>query len=763
MLNPLLLWFLPLAMVPLILHLIVRRRVKTVELPTIRFLLGQSAQQRRKLWLIEVLVMILRTLAVAMLVLMVSRPVVDRFGFLFGGGSGQDVSIIVDGGAAMGIGSGGTTSLERGKTAIRAVLDRLDSADYVRVIRATSRPEVVATGFARQKEPLQAAVDAIQTTAAGSDLSKAIELALSGDARGPRTLYVITDRRRQAWSGTEAARALADARPSPRVVVLDVAPDELPANAGVIGDPPQDVRPVVGLPVQLTATLANSSATEPRDTVLTLMLDDKQVAQESVSIPPGQRITRTITTTPTRAGVIRGRFTLPPDAFPEDDAYLFCLNVEPKVVVFVVSSHRRSDETWSTRFVTAALRAPLTAQRGLAVTARDIAEALELREMSPNELQRDRLHEADVIILDNANLNDDQVRDLRRFVEAGGGLMVLPGDQIDVGRYRQRLLSDTGIALGDPVGDPDEEARFAPIIDRDLAHPVLRVFDVPGRSSESNYFATVRLFRHFPLSSEEDRGAARLLMLPDAKAALMEASVGRGRMLVASFASDPKWSNLPLKPEFVPLMLRSVSHLRRPPRAAIASQPQPGLPLVVTIGDQWTDVTVQASDPTGRPTTLDVTRTGDQLMAALPGTQRRGYYQFEVTARPVGGKGDPLNTQLGAAINIDPRALDLSPADEATIRAALGPVEPLFVSGAPGESTIGERLAERRETWRWLVWVMFAVVGIEFMLATLLPARDPARGDGLHHPRGAFGRLADRGIGALRRAGLLESVRGLDR
>ena len=46
MLNPLLLWFLPLALVPIILHLITLYRVKTVELSTFRFLMDSYVQKR---------------------------------------------------------------------------------------------------------------------------------------------------------------------------------------------------------------------------------------------------------------------------------------------------------------------------------------------------------------------------------------------------------------------------------------------------------------------------------------------------------------------------------------------------------------------------------------------------------------------------------------------------------------------------------------------------------------------------------------------
>ena len=60
MVNPLLLLFLPLALVPILLHLLTRHRLHTIELSTFRFLMDSYVQQRRRLRLLEFLVMLLR-------------------------------------------------------------------------------------------------------------------------------------------------------------------------------------------------------------------------------------------------------------------------------------------------------------------------------------------------------------------------------------------------------------------------------------------------------------------------------------------------------------------------------------------------------------------------------------------------------------------------------------------------------------------------------------------------------------------------------
>ena len=64
MLNPLLLWFLPLALLPVLLHLLNLHRLREVELPTFRFLMEGYVQQRRRVRLVEWLLLLLRTAVV---------------------------------------------------------------------------------------------------------------------------------------------------------------------------------------------------------------------------------------------------------------------------------------------------------------------------------------------------------------------------------------------------------------------------------------------------------------------------------------------------------------------------------------------------------------------------------------------------------------------------------------------------------------------------------------------------------------------------
>src|SRR5262249_52402241 len=140
-LHPALLWLLPLAVIPVLLHLLTLHRLKTVELSTFRFLFDSYVQQRRRMQFLEALLAALRTLFLLLLVLLICRPAVKHWNRLFSAGSGRDVIMLVDCSASMNARTGGVTALDRAKRAALSVAERLGSEDRLTLVRITSRPE----------------------------------------------------------------------------------------------------------------------------------------------------------------------------------------------------------------------------------------------------------------------------------------------------------------------------------------------------------------------------------------------------------------------------------------------------------------------------------------------------------------------------------------------------------------------------------------------------------------------------------------------
>ncbi len=402
MLNPLLLWFLPLALVPVILHLVTLRRLRTVELSTFRFLMDSYVQQRRRLRLLEWLIMLLRVLFVLLIILALARPVVQRFDFLSPGKTGRDVSIIIDAGPTMALRTGGTTSMQRATAAADRLVDLLGRDDHVRLIQAGANPKTLVQGFATNTDRLHQALQSLAPGAGRADLGGALRQVAASEARGPRLVYVISDLSQPTWSRLGRGHALAGLDARVRTVVMDVGANETVTNAAILGSAPQTTGAVRGLPVLLNATIAHTAGNEPIDTVLSVMLNDRRVRQFNLSLQPGQRVHRQISVTPQQDGLIKGRFELAGDAFPRDDTYLFSLHVKPAIRVLIVtgpSADARSDQP--ELYIRSALRSPLMAEQRTLTgeTETQLARALTVDHTDFQKLKPETLSEADVVVL----------------------------------------------------------------------------------------------------------------------------------------------------------------------------------------------------------------------------------------------------------------------------------------------------------------------------------------------------------------------------
>src|SRR6516225_10080187 len=140
-LHPALIWLLPLAAIPIILHLLTLHRLKTVELSTFRFLFDSYVQQRRRMQFLEALLAMLRTLFLLLLVFVFAKLTVKHWESLFqgGGSGGREVIILMDCSASMEADTEGKSALKRAKSAARAVVESLSKEDRVTLVRVAAR------------------------------------------------------------------------------------------------------------------------------------------------------------------------------------------------------------------------------------------------------------------------------------------------------------------------------------------------------------------------------------------------------------------------------------------------------------------------------------------------------------------------------------------------------------------------------------------------------------------------------------------------
>src|SRR5262249_46013771 len=139
---------------------------------------------------------------------------------------------------------------------------------------------------------------------------------------------------------------------------------------------------------------------------------------------------------------------------------------------------------------------------------------------------------------------------LRRFVERGGGLLVITGDHTTWPQGEADLLPGRLGAVVDRVS-----GRSASLGYLDYSHPVFEGFKAP----RSGDFSAAHVFRYRALQpAPTDRVLARF---DDGAVAVAEKKIGNGRSIVWTSTVDDSWTDIEVKPVFLPLVHQLVKYL----------------------------------------------------------------------------------------------------------------------------------------------------------------------------------------------------------
>ncbi len=526
--------------VPIIAHLTGYQEVRRVRFPTLRFLQASQQKVRARTRLESLLLLLLRSLAVASLVALFAQPTVTWTATALAGTDPSRTSVIlIDTSASMQATEGDGTTFSLAVQRGMELLDTLETGTPAAVIGFGRSTQVLGPGLTASHETLRAELGALAPGAGGTDLAAALRRArdlLRDEGVGAANVFVLSDGLGDGPAG------LADSWPADLVVhyhdLRNRRLDNLfPDEARVQTNPGRGA----GLEVQATVRAAGEP---PRGTVeLTLALadgvevvgdvsfDSEPTARRSFSlaVPPSGRLQASL--------AVRGG-----DDLAVDDALPFTLAGETDLEVLLVSgdggSHPRDEETYYL-------------ERALQPGAGSLSR-VRPRVVSAEELRRIDGGRGDVVILANVADPGPLAAELGAFVRRGGGLLISVGPRVDADRYNEVL----GELLPSPLTEVKARGRGtfeqSPV---GLAMPPLeqdafRVFRTGGAS----VFASVRFGKVFGVEPKLAKGTEVTLRYSDGLPALLSRPVGDGEVMLFTSSLDDDWTDLPLRSIFVPLV-----------------------------------------------------------------------------------------------------------------------------------------------------------------------------------------------------------------
>ena len=325
-LTPWLLIGLPLAGLPILIHLINQRRFQTVEWGAIRFLLEANRMSRGYARIRRWLILLFRVLAVAALVFAVSRPLASGWLGLAGGGKAETTIIIVDRSASMGqLGAGSAASkLTTGLAKLTSDLKLFGSSRWIVVDSVNQSPREITS-----PDALETIVPS-SAASATSDLAGLLETArnyIAENRTGQTEIWILSDLRANDWNATSGRwRAIRDGflefKQGIRFRNLqydEIAEDNLAIEVTEVKQRGSGVDASLLVSLRLSRATSNATETVPvrfeidgagSELPVELIADAVELVDHEIKLPPG-----------TDRGW--GRVTIPADSNPADNASYF--------------------------------------------------------------------------------------------------------------------------------------------------------------------------------------------------------------------------------------------------------------------------------------------------------------------------------------------------------------------------------------------------------------------------------------------------------
>ncbi|MBX3315696.1 MAG: BatA domain-containing protein [Phycisphaeraceae bacterium] len=690
---------------PIIIHLLIRRRIKPVRWAAMRFLLDAYKQSRRRLLLEQILVLMARCALVGCVALALGR-------LLFGGSAGAGLGsgtrptsliLLIDDSLTSGAGD----ALARHKSEAARLLSELNpgAGDTAALVTLSRPAEGVVLPPSSDIGAVRNIIERLTPTDASADLAGALHeinrsvLAIDERDRPRVVVAVLSD---FLAGSVDLQTPLTALMPKPDALLFSAPRAEGIDNVGITSVEP--LRSVVtggrslasSNQVRVTLMRSGPSVGEATSRVVRVLTTregggSETLAQAQARFEPGQRETSVIMQAnigPPESGSRASRViaaTIDADALPGDDGVHRVIEFRDSIRVAVVAPRRFQQPTEGAgldRF---------DAADWISLALEPIAQQvtgpradIETSRVEPGAITSARLAGFDAIALcAPQSLDQTGWRAISSFVDQGGLLIIVPPAGVSVHLWADQLASfDLGWTVGreakdfEPPQSIDASTTLSPRDDLlSLVRPELQ-----------ELVRAVGVRRALSLAIDPDRRERAVLGLADGSAFLVAGTPSgetprSGRGLVVLFASslDLGWTDLPAKPLIVPLVQEIVRQGVGVARGIWHASAGTIPPLPTGTSELRSSEKVIE---TGSSSPITIAIAGRE--SAPPAIRRSGVF------RALDAQG---STRAWISIAPDPRASDTSPVAPSPLRSWLGAI-------APGSAATELAVAEHAETGR---------------------------------------------------------------
>jgi len=751
------------ALVPIIIHLVQRRRVQQVVFGTLRFLRKTSHRVVHRRRFEEILLVVLRALALAVLAAAFARPFFRKPLEKRVGGEtfvGEEaVLVLIDNSYSMRAGG----RLERAREEALKALREVDPSTKVGLAVYSSQFDELCPIGSKMIQA-EEAVKSIKQSWRGTKLDLALKqanrvLTRAGRNEAYRRIVLIGDFQDSSWENpgnwTLAPGIELTIRNVARKTVANVFIGRVVVPRLVVAG---------GFVEVISATIRNLTEEPLNDARVTFRVNGEEKGTRSVNIRPGEQAPVRFRYKFTEPGDVVGSITVhAEDDLPHDNVAHFCVHVTPRVHVLLVNADRREKTV---------LNDGLFVKTALVPGIDELVSPFEVREIAPEELKPADLDGVDVVLFINvseipaamtrvaSDKQDEASREfyspLGRFVAAGGGIGLLCGTKVvpeEFNRTFGSLAPCKLLRLAMEEGDP------AVVINQtDLRHEIFTEFARP----HSGDFSLAEFSQYFLVTDSLRARVPARFSDKDAHPALLERVFAqeaenekeekkekdhkrlrpKGKSILFVSSMDLEWNNLCLKSVFVPFVHQLTKRLCARRTGSVRD---------FVVAD---DITCHVPEEAGevklrrkvdKPEEAIKSRgaavgLSNRARPAEPAAAQEAKWEELVELKVLSARGanavsfSPEKPGIcevaydgGSArfaINLDPKEPDFRPLDTKLLLSTVqkGPSlegdRPLGAASVVAKSAARERMEGRQKVWWYLMLAVLAVLAGEMLLAS---------------------------------------------
>ncbi len=744
---PILLWGLPVAGLVVLIHLINMFRHRRVPWAAMEFLLAGYKKSRTRILLQQLLLMLLRCLAVVWIVLMLAQPNLSGpLAQWLGGGKATLHFVLLDDSYSMSDQNAGLSVMDEAVGVVEKIVDfatKNDRFSLLRFSRSVMNDSDNPLDFEEQlldaetKAALRNRLKlwkASESSASPEETLAATQKRILNSATKYRcVVYLVSDYRNRNWETVDPlVQSFQELKTQGAIVRLIRTVDTQRSNLAI-----RQVKLAPGIraaeiPLLLDVTVANYGEQKIENvhfTVSTGEAGGKGAGQTIPSIAAGRETTLRVPIRLNSGGLHKIQVQLEPDAVACDNVYSLVLDIPQEISVLLIATsegNEESDADSGAMYLRTAL-APEGVRTGIRVQTEP-----------PGFLSTHQIGKFDLVIFpDVPILEPSAVRTLENYVRSGGNLTFFTGPQTVPHWINEQLYKKgeggeglfpvpilaTETLLPDYLGK-QSDLKITP-------HPMFRIFDRDGSSllgavTVEKYFSVEQSGTEHGAESETN-GVKVLGRLRNESPLIFEHRYGQGKILTFLTTVAPVWNDWGRgNPSFVITMLEMVAFLceRRGEQPPVSV----GTPICLTFDPEKYENVVRFVPPgeetpdlenASMPLTLEALSTADGMRTVeYPLTFRHGFYEAILTRRLTEGNSTSELRLFG--VNVDPAEGDLALAEKSFLVETLHPLgmslEESQHFAAPFELTGVQTLSD----YLFILVVLF-LVGEMYLAGRLLP------------------------------------------